>query len=74
MKHFNCPNPNCIIYRNKHTNLPNEITGAYYEDKTSWFEIAAYTFGTLITLLAILDLFFPEVVTEVLSGVAMWVY
>lgn len=52
----------------------NEITGAYYEDKTSWLEIAAYIFGGLITLLAILDLFFPEVVTEVLTEVAMWVY
>ena len=56
------------------TNLDHEITGAYYEDKTSWYEIAAYIFGGLIAVIAILDLFYPEVVTEVLTEVAMWVY
>lgn len=71
MKHFNCPNPNCIIYRNKHTNLPNEITGAYYEEQTPWITYILVTLGVLIVTLAIVDLFYPEVVTEVLSEVMM---
>lgn len=51
----------------------NEITGAYYEDKMSWFEIVAYTVGVIITLIAIVDLFYSEVVTEVLSNLVILV-
>lgn len=61
-------------YVNSYTHFTgHEIQGNthYDNNKMSWYEIAAYTFGTLITLLAILDLFFPEVVTEVLSEVMM---
>lgn len=55
----------------KHTNLPNEITGAYYKEPTSWITIILVTLGVLIVTLAIADLFFPEVVTEALSEVVM---
>ncbi len=60
--------------KNPKFDYENEITGAYYEEPTSWLTIILVTLGVLMVGIAIADLFFPEVVTEVLSEVAMWVY
>lgn len=50
----------------------NEITGAYYEDKNTLFDYILYGVYALVAFL-IIDWFFPEVVTEVLSEVVMLV-
>ncbi len=53
----------------KHTNLPNEIDGSYYEEKTDWTTIAVVTIGTIVTLLIIADVVFgAEAVTYWIAG------
>lgn len=51
----------------KHTNLPNEITGEYYEDKMQWYEYVAIIASLLIVvafILAVVDqVFGAETVT-----------
>lgn len=47
----------------------NEITGAYYEEKTDWTTIAVVTIGTIVTLLILADVVFgAEAVTNFIAG------
>ncbi len=55
----------------KHTNLPNEITGEYYKEKTTWYEYGAI-FASLLTIvvfiLAVLDqVYGAETVTNFIA-------
>lgn len=46
----------------------NEITGAYYEERTDWTTIAVVTIGTIVTLLIIADVVFgAEEVTNFIA-------
>jgi len=56
----------------KHTNLPNEITGEYYKEKTPYFTIAmvyiVFLIALIVFVLSILDTIFgAETVTNFIA-------
>lgn len=58
-----------------HTNLDHELSGrTHYDNQPAWYEslgIKIYILGGIITIIAIVDLFYDVEVTEVLSEVMM---
>lgn len=53
----------------KYTNFTEEITGAYYEEKLSWWRLSLAIFVLAGVVLALIDwLVGPEVVTNWIAG------
>ena len=53
-----------------YTNLDHEITGAYYKQKNTLADYIIYAVG-IVVVIAIIDLFFPEAVTNLLADIVL---